>query len=131
MCFECGYDFDLSCATHKEMLEASKLSFDKADSSLLVKIFSRAVMPYDIQMERNNEKLNILTSDDLMAGTSTEYDYYGYNEHKDSAVYNEIYKAKINMMDAEKDISDAKKSLKGNDEEKEQCFAPIVQRKGR
>jgi len=46
VCLECGYDFDLSCTTHREMLEASKLSFDRADSSLFIRIFSKAVVPY-------------------------------------------------------------------------------------
>lgn len=46
VCLECGYDFDLSCTTHQEMLEASKLSFDRADSSLFIRIFSKAVVPY-------------------------------------------------------------------------------------
>ena len=46
VCFECGYDFNLSCATHKEMLEASKLSFNIGDSSAFVKIFSKAISPH-------------------------------------------------------------------------------------
>ena len=46
VCLECGYDFDLSYTTHREMLEASKLSFDRADSSLFIRIFSKAVVPY-------------------------------------------------------------------------------------
>ena len=46
VCLECGYDFDLSCTTHREMLEASKLSFDRADSSLFIRTFSKAVVPY-------------------------------------------------------------------------------------
>ncbi len=121
ICLDCGYDFDLSCATHKEMLEASRLNFDKGDSSGFITIFSKAVTPHE---EKNVDinKLNILTSDDLTIGVSAHYDYYGYNEHKESEVYNEIYKAKINKMDAEKVISDAETTLKHNKEQiKEQA----------
>lgn len=46
VCLECGYDFDLSCTTHQKMLEASRLSFDRADSSLFIRIFSKTVAPY-------------------------------------------------------------------------------------
>ena len=41
ICQKCGYDFNLSVTTHTEMLEASRLSFDKADSSGFIKIFSK------------------------------------------------------------------------------------------
>lgn len=102
VCLECGYDFNLSCATHKEMLEASILSFDKADSSLFVNIFSRAVVPYDSQVENESVVLNILTSDDLIIGAPDEgYEYYEYGEKVNATVYNEIYKARIRKMDAE------------------------------
>ena len=43
VCLECGYNFDLSCATHKEMLEASQLNFNKGDSSAFIDIFSKAL----------------------------------------------------------------------------------------
>lgn len=39
VCLKCSYEFSLACTTHREMLEASKLSFDKADSTLFIKIF--------------------------------------------------------------------------------------------
>lgn len=104
VCLECGYDFNLSCATHREMLEASKLSFDKADSSLFIKIFSKAVRLYDSESENTFDTLSILTADDLDIGLNSAYDYYGYNEHKDSNFYNEIYRSKISMMDAEQII---------------------------
>lgn len=45
VCLKCGYEFSLACTTHREMLEASKLSFDKADSTLFIKIFSQAITP--------------------------------------------------------------------------------------
>lgn len=119
ICLKCGYDFNLSVATHSEMIEASKLSFDKADSSGLVKIFSKAVTPLDEVINENSDSLNILTSDDLTIGTSSDYDYYGYNEHEKSDVYDSIYQAKISEMDAKKKMSDAKESLKVNSEIKE------------
>lgn len=106
VCLECGYDFNLSCATHKEMLEASKLSFDKADSSLFINIFSKAITSIGLQSERNIDTLNILTSDDLIINSHGGYDYYGYNEHKNTDFYNEIYRARIAKMDAEKIIND-------------------------
>lgn len=102
ICLECGYDFNLSCTTHKEMLEASKLSFDKADSSLFIKIFSKAIVSYDSQLQSDSEVLNILTADDLVIGMSDGYEYYEYEEYKDSEIYNEIYRAKIIKMDAER-----------------------------
>lgn len=112
ICLECGYDFNLSVATHSEMLEASKLSFDKADSSGFIKIFSKAVIPLDKVISRDSDFLNILTSDDLTIGTSSDYDYYGYNEHEKANIYDSIYQAKISEMDAKKKMSDAKESLK-------------------
>ena len=41
LCLICGYDFDLSCSTHKEMLEASIYSFNTGDSSKLRVIFKK------------------------------------------------------------------------------------------
>lgn len=114
ICLECGYDFDLSIATHSEMLEASILSFDKADSSGLVKIFSKAVVPLDESLDHDPYALKILTSDDLTIGISSDYDYYGYNEHEKADIYDNIYQAKITEMDAKKKIFDAKESLKVN-----------------
>lgn len=114
ICLECGYDFNLSVATHSEMLEASKLSFDKADSSGFIKIFSKAVIPLDKVISRDSDFLNILTSDDLTIGTSSDYDYYGYNEHEKANIYDSIYQAKISEMDAKKKMSDAKEALKAD-----------------
>lgn len=115
VCLECGYDFDLSCATHKEMLDASILSFNKDDSSGLIKIFSKAITPH-VEQDQEMDRLKILTLDDLSIGTSSAYDYYGYGEYKESHIYNEIYRARINKMDAEKTISDAKATLLHNRE---------------
>jgi len=130
VCRECGYEFDLSCTTHEKMLEASKLSFDKADSSLFIKIFSEAVSPYNPTKERNADTLTILTSDDLIIGTTSEYAYYEYDEHESSKIYDEIYKAKITKMDAEKAIIDAKNSLKSKENLKKTSFfdKPISER---
>ena len=116
ICLECGYDFNLSIATHSQMLEASKLSFDKGDSSGFVEIFSKAVTRLDETINRDSDILSILTSDDLTIGSSTGYDYYGYNEHEKADIYDSIYQAKISEMDAKKKISDAKQSLKVNNE---------------
>jgi hypothetical protein len=92
------------------MLEASKLSFDKADSTGFIQIFSNALTPHD-KYENSIERLKILTIDDLIIGTQGNYDYYDHGEYEYSELYEEIYRAKINKMDAEKAISDAKVSL--------------------
>lgn len=66
VCLECGYGFDLSHTTHQKMLNASKLSFDQNDNSLLLDIFKDAIKPLD---NRENTKefkrLHIITSGDL------------------------------------------------------------------
>ncbi len=116
ICLECGYDFNLSVASHYEMLEASKLSFNKADNSAFIKIFSKAVTPLNEVLNRDSNVISILTSDDLIIGSSSYYDYYGYNEHEQSNVYDSIYQAKITEMDAKKRISDAKEYLKENND---------------
>lgn len=114
ICLQCGYDFNLSVTTHSQMLEASKLSFDKADSSGFIKIFSKAINRLDEIVTKDSNVLNILTSDDLVIGNSSNYDYYGYNEHENADIYNSIYQAKISEMDAKKIMSDAKESLRIN-----------------
>jgi cell filamentation protein len=120
VCLKCGYDFDLTETTHAEMLEASKLSFDKADSSGFIKIFSKAVTPYGKSADKYKlDRLKILTSDDLTIGLSGEYDYYGYygyEEGESSKAYNDMYKAKIAKMDAEKIISDMKREISSGKE---------------
>ncbi len=111
ICLECGYDFNLSVATHSQMLEASKLSFDKADSSGFIEIFSKAVTRLDETMNRDSDVLCILTSDDLTIDSPSNYEYYEYNEHEKADIFDSIYQAKISEMDAKKKISDAKQSL--------------------
>ena len=94
VCLDCGYAFDLSCTTHNKMLEASVLSFDKADSSLLCEIFKQAIIPLDEYTTRDNI-VRILTSDDL--SINDDYNYYDYYDcDRDEIVekYNEIYKEK-------------------------------------
>ena len=102
VCLECGYDFDLYKSTHKEMLAASILSFDKGDSSGFVKIFSQALTPLKDGIIKGDDHMKILSADDLIIDTPDGYDYYGYGEYKESDTYNKIYEAKINKMDAEK-----------------------------
>lgn len=129
VCLECGYDFNLACTTHQEMLEASKLSFDKADNSLLMKIFSKAVTPYNPELEHNNDTLRILTSDDLTVNSGSDCEYYQYKDHKEYEAYNALYKAKISKMDAEKEISDAKETLQKNQSKIEQQASQMTQSK--
>lgn len=102
VCKECGYNFNLSCTTHKEMLTASILSFNNGDNSLFREIFSKAITTKELELEQSAENLYILTSDDLTIRTSEIYDYYGYKEQKDSSIYNEMYKTKIEKMNAKK-----------------------------
>lgn len=63
LCLVCGYDFNLQCTTHQEMLSASILSFQKGDTSELTSIFTRTVTPYDPSRNRQQGELDILTSD--------------------------------------------------------------------
>lgn len=98
LCAECGYDFNLSVTSHKKMLEASKLSFDRGDSSAFIKIFSLALTTQkDISFE-DSEQLSILTSDDMTIGMPADYDYYESNEIDK---YNEYYEKKIASMNNE------------------------------
>lgn len=113
VCLACGYDFNLSCATHHEMLDASKLSFDKGDSSGFVKIFSKAVIKHGNNTYMGQD-LAILTSDDLSMGFTDSYEYYEYEQHFDAGLYNKLYEAKIQKMEAERVISDAKSYLLQN-----------------
>lgn len=112
VCLECGYDFNLSCSTHREMLEASKLSFDKADSSGFVKIFSKALTVHSDELLQNVDNLSILTSDDLTISSHTNYDYYEYDEYENAETYNSIYKEKISKMNAQKHVSETQNASK-------------------
>ena len=64
ICLKCGYDFDLSCTTHSEMLAASILSFDRGDNSQLQHIFTEAISP-SIAVDKQDKRLRILSLDDL------------------------------------------------------------------
>lgn len=108
VCMECGYDFDLYKSTHKEMLAASILSFDKGDSSGFVKIFSRSLTLLKDGIIKGDDHMKILTADDLNTDIPDGYDYYGYGKHKEFETYNRIYEAKINQMNTEENITDAK-----------------------
>ena len=77
LCLACGYVFDLSKTTHKQMLEASILAFNKADNSKLFEIFKEAVVPIDEYEMSNSSYINILTSDDLdIEDIANSYEYY-------------------------------------------------------
>lgn len=77
ICLACGYIFDLSVTTHKEMLEASITAFNKADNSKLVEIFKKAVIPKNKYENSSTSFLNILTSDDLdIEDIAASYEYY-------------------------------------------------------
>jgi len=122
VCLRCGYVFDLSCSTHSEMLAASKLSFDKGDSTGFISVFSRAVLPYNGEAGLlSSNRLNILTRDDLTIPAFGGYDYYESGEHIASESYDKIYKAKILKMDAEMQINEAKEEIETIENE-ERCY---------
>ncbi len=98
VCMACGYTFNLSHTTHKEMLHASILSFDKGDSSEFIKIFSEGIIPIGEAKRSENTAIEILTADDMIIGTTGDNDYYGYVEIKDYESYNAYYKEKIEEM---------------------------------
>lgn len=96
LCLKCGYIFDLTNTTHKEMVAASKLSFKEADSSKLQEIFSSAVVPADQYTPKKMNQLLILSSDDLKSDTGD-----GYSNDFDSATvkeYDALYKEKIKQL---------------------------------
>lgn len=69
LCLSCGYVFDLTKTTHEEMLNASILSFDKGDSSGLVSVFEKIIIPiaeYKDYQSRLTSVLLILSGDDLL-----------------------------------------------------------------
>ena len=97
VCLECGYYFDLSNITHKEMVEASILSFNKGDNSQLSKIFTKSLIAIGSETQ-NIDRINILTIDDLIISPEKNYSYYDYSELDSTKMYNEIYINKINKM---------------------------------
>lgn len=86
----------------------------KFDFKHLKAIHKYILIPLSDALSRDSDILNILTSDDLSIETSSDYDYYGYNEHEKADIYDSIYQAKITEMDAKKKMSDAKEALKAN-----------------
>lgn len=77
LCLKCGYVFDLSGTTHKEMLEASIISFNEGDNSKLLEIFEKAVIPSGEYKESDIAYISILTSDDLdIEDVADSYEYY-------------------------------------------------------
>ncbi len=68
LCLKCGYVFDLTKTNHKEMLDASVLSFDKGDNSGLADIFDRCCIPkseYKDLQQKLTSRLLILSEDDI------------------------------------------------------------------
>ena len=45
LCLKCGYVFDLTSTSYKEMIAASVLSFDKGDNTKLKHIFDKCIVP--------------------------------------------------------------------------------------
>ena len=68
LCLKCGYVLNLTTTNHKEMLEASVLSFDKGDNSGLSDIFDRCCIPisrYKELQQKLTSRLLILSEDDI------------------------------------------------------------------
>ena len=97
LCLECGYIFDLSCTTHKEMLEASVLSFNSGDNSALERIFCQAIIPINAY-RKIDDRLKILTADDLTITAyekGTDYEYYESVDSELVKKYTAYYSEKI------------------------------------
>ncbi len=68
LCLECGYVFDLTQTTHKEMREASIQSFNTRNNDGFISIFGRNIIPIDEYKEyqsRLTSTLLILSKDDI------------------------------------------------------------------
>ena len=68
LCMKCGYVFDLTETSYKEMVKASVLSFDKGDNSKLQRIFEKCIVPmeeYQNLQERLSGVTMIFSRDDL------------------------------------------------------------------
>ena len=65
VCLECGYFIDWTGTSHREMLSASRLSFDKGDSSAFIKIFSKIVQPIAQRGSSAADTIEITTAEDL------------------------------------------------------------------
>ena len=85
LCEKCGYIFDLSCASHADMLEASMAAFNTGDNTKLFNIFTKAVVPRGKHQEA--KAISILTQDDLqLADIVNTYEYT--SENKINVFYN-------------------------------------------
>ncbi|MBR6229037.1 MAG: Fic family protein [Eubacterium sp.] len=68
LCLKCGYIFDLTGTSYKEMVQASVLSFDKGDNSKLSRIFQKCIVPkseYQDLQERLASVTMIFSRDDI------------------------------------------------------------------
>ncbi len=68
LCLKCGYVFDLTSTTYKEMVQASVISFDKGDNSKLRAIFDKCIVPkteYRHLQERLGSVTMIFSRDDM------------------------------------------------------------------
>ena len=64
VCLECGYYLDWFGTSHNEMLAASKLSFDKGDSSGFLDIFSRILIPINEVDNNYGNEIEIVTAEE-------------------------------------------------------------------
>lgn len=117
VCMECGYDFDLSCTYHQNMLNASIISLERGDNSEFVKIFNEAVTPIGGKQILKNS-LKILAADDLTLEPDDSYHYNSCDDHEEAAIYNRLYKARIDKMAAQKAINDAENLLRQKSQHK-------------
>lgn len=97
ICLKCGYIFDLSKTNHKEMLEASILSFNNADNSKLEDIFSKAVIPIS-EYKSIDDNIKILSLDDLVIAIQENINNYQYYKEDNMDLinkYNLYYEDKL------------------------------------
>ena len=97
ICLKCGYIFDLSKTNHKEMLEASILSFNNADNSKLEDIFLKSVIPIS-EYKSIDDNIKILSSDDLVIAIQENINNYQYYKEDNMDLinkYNLYYEEKI------------------------------------
>lgn len=100
VCNACGYDFDLSGTTHKEMLGASIKSFESGDNAGFIRVFSMAVKPYDEVRNRAFDHVKILAFDDLTVSSTEGYEHYDYGEYKENDAFDKQYEEKIRIMNS-------------------------------
>ena len=68
LCLKCGFVFDLTTTTHKEMLDASIKSFNSGDTSGFISIFRKSIIPldeYNNYLSKISSALLILSKDDI------------------------------------------------------------------